>query len=147
MERSNVDKGLVDDVIVGCVTQVNEQAMNIARTAVLIAGFPIHVPGVTIDRQCGSSQQAVHFAAQAILAGDMDIVIAGGVESMTRSPMFSNVGKVKSSKKLRNRYNIINQGISAELIADKWNFSREQLDRYALRSHQLALSAIENGYY
>src|SRR5690625_177310 len=147
MERSNVDKGLVDDVIVGCVTQVNEQAMNIARTAALIAGFPIHVPGVTIDRQCGSSQQAVHFAAQAILAGDMDIVIAGGVESMTRSPMFSNVGDVKSSSRLTEQYNIVNQGISAELIAEKWGFSREKLDQYALKSHQLAQKAIENGYY
>src|SRR5690625_7386534 len=113
MERSNVDKGFVDDVIVGCVTQVNEQAMNIASTAALIAGFPIHVPGVTIDRQCGSSQQAVHFASQAILAGDMDVVIAGGVESMTRSPMFSNVGHVGPSKKLTERYDIVNQGISA----------------------------------
>src|SRR5690625_7210353 len=97
MERSNVDKGLVDDVIVGCVTQVNEQAMNIARTAVLIAGFPIHVPGGTIDRRCGSSQQAVHFAAQAILAGDMDKVIAGGAESKTRSPKYSKAGEVTSS--------------------------------------------------
>lgn len=147
MKRSNVKKELVDDVIIGCVTQVNEQAMNIARTATLIAGFPIYVPGVTIDRQCGSSQQAVHFAAQAILAGDMDIVIAGGVESMTRSPMFSNVGEVTSSKKLTDRYNIVNQGISAELIADKWGFSREQLDEFALKSHRLALRAIENGNY
>src|SRR5699024_2603104 len=91
VQRANIDKREVEDVIVGCVTQINEQAMNVARTAALIAGFPIAVPGVTIDRQCGSSQQAVHFAAQAIAAGDMDIVIAGGVESMTRSPMFANI--------------------------------------------------------
>src|SRR5690625_5037161 len=147
MKRSNVEKGIVDDVIIGCVTQVNEQAMNIARTAALIAGFPIEVPGVTIDRQCGSSQQAVHFASQAILAGDMDVVIAGGVESMTRSPMFSNVGNVEPSEKLIEQHDIVNQGISAELIADKWGFSREQLDRYALKSHKLALKAIEKGKY
>src|SRR5690625_3466457 len=147
MKRSNVDQRMVDDVIIGCVTQVNEQAMNIARTAALIAGFPIEVPGVTIDRQCGSSQQAVHFASQAILAGDMDVVIAGGVESMTRSPMFSTVGHVGPSKKLTERYDIVNQGISAELIADKWGLSREQLDRFALKSHQLALKAIENEKY
>src|SRR5690625_3048870 len=147
INRSGINKSDVEDVIAGCVTQVNEQAMNVARTALLIAGFPVHVPGVTIDRQCGSSQQAVHFAAQAIFAGDMDIVIAGGVESMTRSPMFSNVGEVKSSSRLTEQYNIVNQGISAELIAEKWGFSREKLDQYALKSHQLAQKAIENGYY
>lgn len=145
--RVNIDKELVDDIIVGCVTQVGEQAMNIARTAALIADFPTTVPGVTIDRQCGSSQQAVHFASQAILAGDMDVVIAGGVESMSRSPMFSNVGDVKLSEKLINKYNIVNQGISAELIAEKWGFSREQLDNYALSSHKRAIEAIERGKF
>ena len=94
MERTKVDKSIVEDVILGCVTQVNEQGGNVARIAALIAGFPIHVPGVTIDRQCGSSQQAIHFGAQAIAAGDMDVVIAGGVESMSRAPMFSNMGKL-----------------------------------------------------
>ena len=89
-------KADIEDVILGCVTQSGEQGGNIARTAALIAGFPVHVPGVTIDRQCGSSQQAVHFAAQAIASGDMDIVIAGGVESMTRAPMFSNMGNAKA---------------------------------------------------
>ena len=147
IDRSGVEKGDVEDVIAGCVTQINEQAMNVARTALLIAGFPIHVPGVTIDRQCGSSQQAVHFAAQAIASGDMDIVIAGGVESMTRAPMFKNVGETKPSRRLTKQHNIVNQGISAELIAEKWGFSRRQLDEYAYQSHQLALSAIENGYY
>src|SRR5690625_4215204 len=147
MERSNVDKGLVDDVIVGCVTQVNEQAMNIARTAALIAGFPIHVPGVTIDRQCGSSQQAVHFAAQAILSGDMDIVVAGGVESMTRSPMFSNREGVDYSEKLTEKHEMINQGLSAEMIAEKWGFSREEMDQLSLESHQRAIHARENGYF
>lgn len=147
MNRTDVDPAMVEDVIIGCVTQTNEQAMNVARDALLIAGFPIHVPGVTIDRQCGSSQQAVHFGAQAIAAGDMDIVIAGGVESMTRSPMFSNVGDTKASEKLQERYEIVNQGISAEKIADTWGFSREQLDELSYESHRRAIAAIENGYY
>lgn len=147
MKRANVDKGIVEDVIAGCVTQINEQAMNVARTSLLIAGFPVTVPGVTIDRQCGSSQQAVHFAAQAIASGDMDVVIAGGVESMTRAPMFANVGDVKPSERLSAQHNIVNQGISAELIAEKWGLSRRELDEYSLRSHQLAINAIEKGLY
>ena len=147
MKRAKVDKGIVEDVIAGCVTQIGEQAMNVARTSLLIAGFPTHVPGVTIDRQCGSSQQAVHFAAQAIASGDMDVVIAGGVESMTRSPMFANVGEVSPSKKLTDQHEIVNQGISAELIAEKWGFSREELDAFSLKSHQLALAAIEKDIY
>lgn len=146
-KRANIKKGIVDDVIAGCVTQVGEQAMNIARTSLLIAGFPTHVPGVTIDRQCGSSQQAVHFAAQAIASGDMDIVVAGGVESMTRAPMFANVGETKPSNKLTAQHQIVNQGISAELIAEKWGFTRQDLDEFSLRSHQLALAAIEQGKY
>src|SRR5699024_2889470 len=109
--------------------------------------FPSHVPGVTIDRQCGSSQQAVHFASQAIAAGDMDIVIAAGVESMTRSSMFSNMGTTKHSTKLTEKYNIVNQGISAELIADEWRFSRKRLDQFAFESHQKAINAIEQGYF
>ena len=110
--RAGVDKSEIEDVILGCVSQAGEQGGNIARTAALIAGFPDHVPGVTIDRQCGSSQQAVHFGAQAILAGDMDIVIAGGVESMSRVPMLSNTGDAKPSPKLNEKYEIINQGLS-----------------------------------
>lgn len=147
VKRVQVDKGTVEDVILGCVTQAGEQGGNIARTAALIAGFPVEVPGVTIDRQCGSSQQAVHFAAQAIASGDMDIVIAGGVESMTRVPMFSQMSGVKPSSKLTERYQIVNQGISAELIADKWEISREQLDTFALFSHKKALSAIKAGKF
>src|SRR5690625_1780881 len=147
VRRAGIDKSDVEDVIAGCVTQVNEQAMNIARTAALIAGFPVHVPGVTIDRQCGSSQQAVHFGAQAIASGDMDIVIACGVESMTRSPMFANVGETKPSERLTSKHEIVNQGISAELIADKWGFSRKDLDEFSLKSHQLALEAIKKGHY
>src|SRR5690625_3360670 len=142
MARAGVGKKVVEDVIIGSVTQTKEQAMNVARDALLIAGFPKYVPGVTIDRQCGSSQQAVHFGAQAIASGDMDIVIACGVESMTRSPMFANVGETKPSERLTSKHEIVNQGISAELIADKWGFSREELDEFSLKSHQLALQAI-----
>jgi len=147
MKRAGVNKADVEDVILGCVTQSGEQGGNIARTAALIAGFPIHVPGVTIDRQCGSSQQAVHFASQAILAGDMDIVIAGGVESMTRAPMMSNMGDAKPSPKLLEKHEIINQGLSAERIAEKWGLSREELDRYSFDSHQKAIQAINEGKF
>lgn len=147
VKRVHLDKTLVEDIITGCVTQVGEQAMNVGRTASLIAGFPIETPAVTIDRQCGSSLQAVHFAAQAILSGDMDVVIASGVESMTRAPMFSNVGEVKHSELLTDRYDIVNQGISAELIADKWGFSRTELDEYALLSHEKAVRAQDEGHF
>lgn len=147
VKRAGVEKGAVEDVILGCVSQVGEQGGNVARTAALIAGFPDYVPGVTIDRQCGSSQQAVHFGAQAILSGDMDIVIAGGVESMTRVPMFSNMQGAKPSEKLTEQYEIINQGLSAERIAEKWGFSREQLDAFSVQSHDRAQKAIQNGHY
>ncbi|MDQ0429642.1 acetyl-CoA acetyltransferase family protein [Planomicrobium stackebrandtii] len=147
VKRAGLDKGDVEDIILGCVSQAGEQGGNIARTAALIAGFPDHVPGVTIDRQCGSSQQAVHFGAQAILSGDMDIVIAGGVESMTRVPMFSNMQGATPSEKLTDQYEIINQGLSAERIAEKWGFNREQLDAYAVQSHQRAQNAIQAGRY
>ncbi|TQS76447.1 thiolase family protein [Ornithinibacillus gellani] len=147
VNRTSLDSGLVEDVILGCVTQTGEQAGNVARTAALLAGFPVHVPGVTLDRQCGSSQQAVHFAAQAIASGDMDIVIAGGVESMTRSPMFSNIGKVKPSEALQTKYEIVNQGVAAEKIAEAWRLSRTDLDAYALASHQKAIAAIAAGRF
>lgn len=145
--RAGIEKELIEDVILGCVSQVGEQGGNVARTAALIAGFPTHVPGVTIDRQCGSSQQAVHFAAQAIASGDMDIVIAGGVESMTRVPMFSNMGDAKPSKKLMEAYEVINQGLSAERIAETWNITREELDAYSVQSHERALQAIHKGHF
>ncbi|MBO0601392.1 thiolase family protein [Sporosarcina sp. E16_3] len=147
VKRAGIDKGEVEDVILGCVTQVGEQSMNIARTSLLIAGFPIHVPGVTIDRQCGSSQQALHFAAQAIASGDMDIVIAGGVESMTREPMFSSGLGKGPSKKLTNQYEIVNQGISSERMAKKWSLTREELDQYSVNSHLRAFDAIEKGHF
>ncbi|GGG30958.1 acyl-CoA dehydrogenase [Lysinibacillus alkalisoli] len=147
VQRAKVDKEEIEDVILGCVTQSAEQAGNIARTALLIAGFPTHVPGVTIDRQCGSSQQALHFASQAILAGDMDIVIAGGVESMTRMPMGSNYMDVKPSVALTKQHDIIHQGLSAERIAEKWQLSAETLNEYAANSHTRALQAIANGHF
>lgn len=147
VDRAGVEKRAVEDIILGCVSQAGEQGGNIARTAALIAGFPAHVPGVTIDRQCGSSQQAVHFAAQAILAGDMDIVIAGGVESMTRVPMFSNLQGAEPSGKLTSQYEIINQGLSAERIAEKWRLTRQQLDAYSVQSHERAQQAIAKGNY
>lgn len=147
IEKTGINPGQIEDVILGCVTQSGEQAMNIARTSALIAGFPIHVPGVTIDRQCGSSQQAVHFASQAIASGDMDIVIAGGVENMTREPMFSNIKDAEPSRKLTERYEIVNQGISAEKVAEKYGFTREEIDKYSAESHEKALRAIEEGHF
>ncbi|MFY0516908.1 thiolase family protein [Lysinibacillus sp. UGB7] len=147
VQRAGIDKGQVEDVIFGCVTQTAEQGANIARTALLMAGFPETVPGVTIDRQCGSSQQAVHFASQAILAGDMDIVIAGGVESMTRVPMFSNMKDAHKGNRLQENYTIIHQGLSAERMAEKWQLSKEQLNNYAYQSHRRALAAIEAGHF
>lgn len=147
VNRAGVDKADIDDVILGCVTQIGEQGANIARTAALIAGFPIHVPGVTIDRQCGSSQQAVHFAAQAIASGDMDIIIAGGVESMTRESMGSNIRDTKPSSKLTEKYEIINQGLSSERMVKKWNLTRQELDKYSSESHSKAFEAINNGHF
>jgi acetyl-CoA acyltransferase len=147
VKRSGIPSDLIDDVILGCVSQVGEQSGDIARIAALIAGFPIEVPGTTIDRQCGSGQQAVHFAAQAILSGDMDVVIAGGVESMTRVPMGSANQGAKRSEKLTSRFELINQGLSAERIAEKWGFSRSQLDEYSVESHMRALRAQEDGRF
>ncbi|MGE6755347.1 thiolase family protein [Rossellomorea sp. NPDC071047] len=147
VERAGIDPVLIDDVILGCVTQSGEQAGDIARVAALIAGFPIEVPGTTIDRQCGSSQQAVHFASQAILSGDMDIVIAGGVENMSRTPIGSNYQGSPFSEKLRGKHEIIHQGLSAERIAEEYGFSREDLDQFAYSSHQKALKAQEAGYF
>ncbi|MDQ0200549.1 thiolase family protein [Neobacillus ginsengisoli] len=146
--RAGIDPAIVEDVILGCVTQAGEQAGDIARVAALIAGFPIEVPGTTIDRQCGSSQQAVHFAAQAILAGDMDVVIAGGVESMSRVPMGLNYGTAEPfSPKLKEKYEMIHQGLSAERIAAKYGFTRKELDQFSLESHQKALKAQAEGYF
>lgn len=147
VNRAGISPDMVEDVIMGCVSQVGEQSGDIARVASLIAGFPIQVPGTTIDRQCGSSQQAVHFAAQAIIAGDMDIVIAGGVESMSRVPMGSTRQGSTLSEELTSKYEIINQGLSAERIAEQWGFSREELDKFSVESHQKAHKAQEEGRF
>ncbi|MFS0865508.1 thiolase family protein [Fredinandcohnia sp. 179-A 10B2 NHS] len=147
VNRAGIQAGLVEDVILGCVSQVEEQSVNIARTATLMAGFPIHVPATTIDRQCGSGQQAVHFATQAIMSGDMDIVIAGGVESMTRVPLGSARQQTTWSESLTDRYEMIHQGLSAERIAEKWGYSRQKLDEFSLESHSRAIRAQEAGYF
>ncbi|RPF51042.1 thiolase family protein [Aquisalibacillus elongatus] len=147
VDRAGVDPGMVEDVIMGCVSQVGEQAADVGRLAALIAGFPIEVPGVTLDRQCGSSQQAVHFASQAILSGDMDIVVAAGVENMSRVPMFSNMNGASFSPALTEKYEMINQGLSAERIAEKWGYSREQLDEFSYQSHQKAIQAQKDGRF
>lgn len=147
VRRVGLEAKFVEDVIMGCVSQVGEQAMDIGRVAALVAGYPIHVPGVSIDRQCGSSQQAIHFAAQAILAGDMEIVVAAGVESMSRVPMGSSLLNAGISPALCARYKIVPQGVSAELIAKRWSLSREDLDGFSLASHQKAVNAAEAGHF
>ncbi|MGJ4953495.1 thiolase family protein [Bradyrhizobium sp. HKCCYLS20291] len=143
VDRNQIDPGKVEDVIVGCVTQSGEQA-NVGRMAVLSAGFPVHVPATNIDRKCGSSQQAIHFAAQGVIAGAYDMVIAGGVESMSRVQMGSNrMGKDDLGPGVRTRFlsGLVSQGIAAEMVAAAWNISREELDSYAVRSHQCAAVA------
>jgi acetyl-CoA acyltransferase len=150
VERNGVDAEQLDDVIIGCVTQSSEQSINVARNAVLAAGFPERVPATTVDRQCGSSQQAAHFAAQGVLAGSYDLAIAGGVESMSRVPMMSAMqGAEGFGDDLAARYpeGLVDQGVSAELIAAKWGLSRQDLDAYGLRSQQLAAQARDEGRF
>ena len=142
--RNGLDPAEVDDVIAGCVSQAGQQSVNIARNALLGAGFPESVPATTIDRQCGSSQQAVAFAAQGVMAGAYDIVIAGGVEQMSRNPIgFATLGEDPFGPEVSGRYpgGLVGQGISAELIAARWGFSRETLDEFSARSHRLAAAA------
>ena len=149
-DRNDFDPVLVDDVIMGCVSQVGDQTWNIGRNAVLGPGWPESVPGVTIDRQCGSSQQSVHFAAQGVMAGSYDVAVAAGVESMSRVPMGSSAGTGRPfGEKMRERYqnDLIPQGLSAEMIADQWNIPREELDSYGYDSHMRALKATEEGRY
>ena len=150
VRRAGLDKRAVDDVIVGCVTQTGEQGLNIGRAAVLIAGFPIEVPGTTVNRFCGSGQQAVNFAAQGVLSKAQDVVIGAGVESMSRVPMGSDAfgpGEGPVSPKLTDLYEIIPQGNSAEMIARKWGFSRQQLDEFSFQSHVKAGQAISEGRF
>jgi acetyl-CoA acyltransferase len=142
--RNNLDPALIDDVIAGCLAQVGEQSVNIARNAALAAGFPVTVPGTTIDRQCGSSQQAATFAAQGIIAGSYDIVIACGVEQMSKYPInYATLGQDPWGTFVHERFpdGLVGQGISAELICARWNLSRETLDEYAARSHRLAAAS------
>jgi acetyl-CoA acyltransferase len=158
--RTGLDPAVVDDVIMGCVTQVGPQSTNIARTAVLAAGWPVGVPGTTVDRQCGSSQQAISFAAQSIMAGVNDVVVAAGIECMSTVPMFSNApgGDIRAvyGEVVQERFGhresygqrgLVPQGISAELICDRWQLSRTELDEYSLRSHQLAAAARDSGRF
>lgn len=150
VKTAGVDPSLVEDVIWGCVTQAGEQTGDIARTAALSAGFPETVTGVTVDRQCGSSQQAVHFAAAGIVAGQYDIVIAGGVESMSRNPMgSSSMGKNPYGDRFMERYDGVkpNQGIGAEMIAERWDLTRSQADELALESHARAAAATDSGAF
>ncbi|HVJ96010.1 MAG TPA: thiolase family protein, partial [Acidimicrobiia bacterium] len=152
VERNDFDPALVEDVIMGCVMQVGEQGINIARSAALAAGFPENTIGTTIDRQCGSSQQAAHFAAQGVMAGAYDVVIASGIESMTRVPMGASVADGKYGfpfgPMMTGRYpNLVPQGISAELISEKWNISREQNDAFSVESHKRAARAREEGRF
>jgi acetyl-CoA acetyltransferase family protein len=149
VERNDLDPAVVDDVIMGCVSQVGDQAVNVGRNAALAAGFPESVPGTSIDRQCGSSQQAAHFAAQGVMAGAYDVVVAAGVESMTRTPMGSSIlpGSMPFGPKVLARYNLVPQGISAELIAEKWGISREDNDRFSVESHHRAARATDEGRF
>jgi acetyl-CoA acyltransferase len=149
VERTGIDPALVDDVIWGCVSQIGEQTFDIARTAVLSAGWPESVPGTTVDRQCGSSQQAVHFAAAGVVSGQYDVAVAGGVEVMSRTPMGSGFTASPLGPAYQERYgsDFPNQGVGAEDIADQWGFSREQMDEFALRSHERAAAAIDEGRF
>jgi acetyl-CoA acetyltransferase family protein len=149
MQRAKIDPALVEDVVMGCVSQVGEQSLNIARNAVLQAGFPIEVPATTVDRQCGSGQQAIHFAANLIAAGVCDITIGAGVESMSRLPIGSSIatGGHPFPPSLLEMYPLTHQGLSAEMIAAKWEIPREELDAFSLHSHQLAAAATDSGYF
>lgn len=150
VRRAGIEAGQVEDIIMGCVSMVGDQALNIGRNSALLAGFPPEVPAVTIDRQCGSSQQAVHFAVSLIESGATEIVIAAGVESMTRVPMGSTRANGPGNpftEELKERYPMVQMGLSAEMIAEKWQLSREALDAYSFRSHWLAAQAISEGFF
>jgi acetyl-CoA acyltransferase len=154
VERNDLDPGLVDDVIMGCVMQVGEQSLNVGRNAVLAAGYPESVPATTIDRQCGSSQQALHFGAQGVMAGAYDVVIGGGVEVMTRTPMGASVVRdlgFPFGPRMMHRYaergGLVSQGEGAELITEQWGITREQLDEFSVRSHQRAAQATAEGRF
>jgi acetyl-CoA acyltransferase len=150
VERNDIDPKLIEDVVMGCTMTVGEQAMNIGRNAALAAGFPDTVPGTTVDRQCGSAQQAVHFAAQAVMAGAMEVVIGAGVESMSRVPIGSTTdpgpGEAYGPGVL-NRFELVHQGLCAEEIARRWKVGRDEMDEFALRSHRRAAGAQDEGRF
>ena len=145
VERNDIDPARVEDVIVGCVTETGEQGSNLARSTVLAAGWPVEVPGVTVNRFCSSGQQAVNFAAMAVKSGAQDLVLAGGVENMTRVPMGADMGALPMS--LMEKYNLVPQGLSAEMIAEQWKFTRQQIDEFSLASQQKAWNAIQEGRF
>lgn len=145
--RAGIEKYLVEDIVMGCVTPVAEQGYNIGRLAALEAGFPIEVPAVQINRMCGSGQQAIHFASQAIKAGDVDVTIAAGVESMTKVPILSDGNTSTIPPSLHEKYKFVHQGISAELLAEKYGLSRKELDEYSLESHRRAIKAQKEGKF
>lgn len=152
VERAGIDPILVDDIVAGCVQQIGEQSLNIGRNAWLEAGFPIETPATTIDRQCGSAQQAVNYAAAMIASGVNDVMVAGGVEQMSHIGFGESMEVMKEygfaySPELLEKYNLVNQGISAEMIADKWDISREELDEFGARSQTLAAQATEEGRF
>ncbi len=151
VERNRLDPAVIEDVVMGCVTQVHEQGLNIGRVAALLAGFPVDVTGVSVNRMCGSSQQAIHFAAMGVASGYQDLVIAGGVESMSRVPMASdmllNGEMVLPSPEMSWRYTIVPQGISAELVAQRFGLTRQELDEFSLESHLRAARAQDEGFF
>src|SRR5512143_2836649 len=144
VKRAGVEPGQVDDVVWGCGTPVGDQGANLARLGVLRAGFPMHVPAVTISRMCGSSQQAIHFASQASLAGDMDLVIAGGTEMMSHQPLGADYPQ-KWPEDFP--YRLVHQGVSAEMMAERWQLNRDALDEFSYNSHMRAMQAIQSGYF
>ena len=144
VKRAGIDPGQIEDVVWGCVTPIGDQGANLARLGVLRAGFPMHVPAVTLSRMCGSSQQAIHFAAQAILAGDMDLVVAGGTEMMSHQSLGADYPKEWPQGI---PYKLVHQGISAEMMAEKYRLTRDELDDFACQSHLRAMHAIQNGYF
>jgi acetyl-CoA acetyltransferase family protein len=149
-ERSGVPKDKVDHVLMGCLSQVGEQSLNIGRNATLLADFPLHVPAVTLDFQCGSSQEAINLGASMIRAGDADVLLVAGVEAMSRVPLYSNVSQGPGEPfppELKARYDLVHQGLSAEMVAAEWGLSRQELDRYGLRSHRLAHAATTAGFF
>ncbi|MBI2900585.1 MAG: thiolase family protein [Planctomycetes bacterium] len=145
VKRAGIDAAAVEDVIAGCVTQTGEQGLNIARIAALCAGFPVTVCGTSVNRQCGSSQQAANFAAATVASGQADLVIAAGVESMTRVPMMSDGGTI--SDRLLDRYDLVNQGIAAEIVAEKWRLTRQEIDAFSFESHRKAVAARDSGRF